>query len=70
MPTLRDLMVKLGIERGRATVVPSGGERLEFNFEISPHEFVAQAALDGLSLQGVLDEVEGATELPEEGMTD
>jgi hypothetical protein len=46
MATLRDLIVKLGIERSRATVVPSGGERLEFNFEISPHEFVAQAALD------------------------
>lgn len=44
--TFRDLVLKLGIDRHRAVVVYSGGERLDFEFEIAPHQFVAQAALD------------------------
>jgi hypothetical protein len=46
MATLGDLLLKLKIDRTRAITVPSGGERLEFEFEIAPHQFVAQAAID------------------------
>lgn len=44
--TLRDLLIALGIKRTKAIVMPSGGDRLELDFEISPHEFLAQAAVD------------------------
>jgi hypothetical protein len=43
---LHDLFIKLEIDRSRAVIKPSGGDRLEFEFEIAPHQFVAQAALD------------------------
>ena len=49
-------MLKLGIERSRATVVPSGGERLDFDFEISPH--AAGVELERWDLEHVVEMTE------------
>ncbi len=43
---LKDLIELVGIDKSRATALPSGGESLDHTFDVSPEDFLEQAERD------------------------